>query len=135
MLADSPLAYWRLGETSGTTAADSSGNNRSGSYLASPSLNQPGALVGDTNRAVGFNGSSQYVNVPYLAALNPAQLTVEAWVFPTGGQGTFRSVVTSRDWAPGAARGYILYAALRQHLGVLARKRRLGHRPRGRRSS
>ncbi len=79
VLADSPLAYWRLGETSGTTAADSSGNNRSGSYVASPSLNQPGALAGDTNRAVGFNGSSQYVNVPYVAALNPAQLTVEAW--------------------------------------------------------
>ncbi len=111
VLQDSPLAYWRLGETSGTTAADSSGANRSGSYLASPSLNQPGALVGDTNRSVGFNGSSQYVNVPYLAALNPAQVTVEAWAYPTGGQGTFRSVVTSRDYATGNARGYILYAA------------------------
>ena len=30
---------------------------------------------------------------------------------PDRRQGTFRSVVTSRDWAPGAARGYILYAA------------------------
>ena len=28
VLADSPLAYWRLGEASGTTAADASGNNR-----------------------------------------------------------------------------------------------------------
>ena len=28
----------------------------------------------------------------------------------TGGQGTFRSLVTSRDFAPGNARGYILYA-------------------------
>ena len=83
----------------------------SGSYLASPSLNQPGALVGDTNRSVGFNGSSQYVNVPYLAALNPAQVTVEAWAYPTGGQGSFRSVVTSRDYATGNPRGYILYAA------------------------
>ena len=28
----------------------------------------------------------------------------------TGGQGTFRSLVTSRDFAPGNARGYVLYA-------------------------
>ena len=51
------------------------------------------------------------MNVPYLAALNPASFTVEAWAYPTGGQGTFRSIVTSRDYAPGAAQGYILYAA------------------------
>ena len=51
------------------------------------------------------------MTVPYAAALNPAQVTVEAWAYPTGGQGTFRSVVTSRDYAPGNARGYILYAS------------------------
>ena len=52
------------------------------------------------------------MSVPYAAALNPAQLTVEAWAYPTGGQGTYRSVVTSRDNdPPGNARGYILYAA------------------------
>ena len=28
----------------------------------------------------------------------------------TGGQGTFRSLVTSRDYAAGNSRGYILYA-------------------------
>ena len=52
------------------------------------------------------------MNVPYLAALNPAQVTVEAWAYPTGGQGkSYRSVVTSRDYATGNARGYLLYAA------------------------
>ena len=51
------------------------------------------------------------MNVPYLAALNPTAFTVEAWAYPTGGQGTFRSIVTSRDYAPGAAKGYVLYAA------------------------
>jgi PKD repeat protein len=111
VLADSPLAYWRLGEASGTSAADASGNNRTGSYVGSPSRGLPGALAGDANTAVGFNGSSQYVSVPYAAALNPSQFTVEAWAYPTGGQGTYRSVVTSRDYAPGNTRGYILYAA------------------------
>jgi PKD repeat protein len=111
VLADSPLAYWRLGEASGTSAADSSGSNRTGTYLNTPTLGQPGALAGDANTAVAFNGSDEYVNVPYSAALNPAQFTAEAWAYVTGGQGTYRSVVTSRDYSPGNARGYILYAA------------------------
>jgi glucose/arabinose dehydrogenase len=111
VLADSPLAYWRLGESSGTTAADASGNGRTGSYLNTPTLGAGGALTSDSNTAVGFNGTDEYVTVPYAAALNPAQVTVEAWAYPTGGQGTFRSVVTSRDYAPGNARGYILYAS------------------------
>jgi hypothetical protein len=111
ILADSPLAYWRLGESGGTTASDSSGFNRTGTYQNTPTLAQPGALAGDANAAVAFNGSDEYMGVPYAAALNPSQFTVEAWVNLTGGQGTFRSVVTSRDYAPGNARGYILYAA------------------------
>lgn len=32
VLADSPYLYWRFGETSGKTAADSSGNSRNGTY-------------------------------------------------------------------------------------------------------
>ena len=111
VLADSPLAYWRLGESSGATAADASGNGRTGSYLNTPTLGAGGALGSDSNTAAGFNGTDEYVSVPYTAALNPAQVTVEAWAYPTGGQGTFRSVVTSRDYAPGNARGYILYAS------------------------
>ena len=57
VLADSPRAYWRLGEASGTSAADSSGNNRTGTYLNTPTLSQTGALTADTNTAVAFNGT------------------------------------------------------------------------------
>ncbi len=59
VLANNPYAYYRVGESSGTTAADSSGNNRTGSYVGSPTLGVMGAGGGDT--AVGLNGSSQYV--------------------------------------------------------------------------
>ena len=34
VLADSPVAYWRLSETSGTSAADSSGNSHGGTYTS-----------------------------------------------------------------------------------------------------
>ncbi len=50
VLADSPLAYWRLGEASGTTAADASGNGRTGSYLNTPTLGAAGALAGTRTR-------------------------------------------------------------------------------------
>jgi hypothetical protein len=46
--------------------------------------------------------------VPYAAALNPSVFTVEAWAYPTGGAGSFRSVFTSRDTP---TRGFALYAS------------------------
>src|SRR5215831_14920886 len=59
VLADHPVAYYRLGETSGTTAVDSSGNGSNGTYVGGVALGQPGALLpGDTDPAAGFNGSS-----------------------------------------------------------------------------
>ena len=69
-----------------------------------------GALTGDANAAVAYNGTNEYVQVPYTAALNPSSFTVEGWAYVSGGQGTFCSLVTSRDYAPGNARGYVLYA-------------------------
>lgn len=59
-----PLGYWRLGETSGTTAADSSGNGRNGTYTGTYTLNRPSLIPSDlVNAALGCNGTG-YVNVP-----------------------------------------------------------------------
>ena len=123
VLADSPAGYWRLGETSGTTAADTSGNGRTGSYLNTPTLGQAGALTGDSNTSVGFDGTSEHVSVPYSGALNTASTSLEAWVYPTGGQGQFRAVVSNRDYVVGSTRGSILYASSLEHVAVLARQR------------
>src|ERR1044072_1807686 len=35
-----PIIYWRLGDTSGTTAADASGNSRTGTYQNTPTLDR-----------------------------------------------------------------------------------------------
>ncbi|MBN8709925.1 MAG: hypothetical protein J0I10_11115 [Verrucomicrobia bacterium] len=59
--SNTPYAYYRLGETSGTVAADSSGNNRNGAYIQSPTLGVAGAGV-NSDYAVDLNGTSQYVN-------------------------------------------------------------------------
>lgn len=57
--ADSPLVYWRLGETSGTTAVDASGNGRDGTYTNSPTLNTTSLLTAElTNKAMGVTSNN-----------------------------------------------------------------------------
>jgi hypothetical protein len=75
------------------TAADSKGSSP-GTFFASPQLNTPGALVGDINRAVTFDLSTNYVTVPDAAALRPAHITLEAWVNPNAGIPDFSSIAT-----------------------------------------
>ncbi len=79
ILADNPIMYWRLGETSGTIAYDESAIHRDASYINNPLLGFPGAIANDTNTSVGFNGFNQGVRwIPtssYFGAF-----TVEAWV-------------------------------------------------------
>jgi hypothetical protein len=99
-MADSPLGYWRLGESSGTVAANqlSTGN---GTYTASPTLGQPGALFGDPATSVGFNGTTQYVQVPNNAAFNTTQFSVEIWARPNSVAGAYRGVISSRVYPLG----------------------------------
>ncbi|MFN8483698.1 MAG: LamG domain-containing protein [Anaerolineae bacterium] len=106
VLNDNPVAYWRLGESSGATATDARATYN-GSYVNSPTLGQPGAIRGDSNTAVSFNGTSQFVSVPYSAALNPSPFSVEVWAYPTGGAGAYRGVISSRAYP----NGWVLYAA------------------------
>ncbi len=108
VLADVPVGYWRLGESSGTTALDGV-RGRHGTYVNGPTLGVAGALNGDANTAVTFNGSSQYASVPYDAALNPSQFSLEVWARPSGGS-QYRTVVSSLEDAGGGTswRGYWL---------------------------
>ncbi|MCA9324474.1 LamG domain-containing protein, partial [Candidatus Saccharibacteria bacterium] len=70
----SPEGWWRLGEASGTSAVDNSGHSHTGTYTNSPTLGVSGLLEdGDTNTAVGFDGSADYINVPTSAALSLTQ--------------------------------------------------------------
>ena len=89
VVADSPVSYWRLAESSGTSAADSSGTN-TGTYTGGYTLSQNGALPGDSNSSTSFNGSTGYVNIPDAASLHPtSNFSVEAWVRPTTSTGTY----------------------------------------------
>ena len=74
------VSYWRLGETSGTTAADSKGANR-GRYRNGVALGRPSALLHDANPSAGFDSANDYVGVADHASLDSGDsFTLEAWV-------------------------------------------------------
>jgi hypothetical protein len=101
VMADSPVAYWRLGETSGTTAADEKGSYP-GIYVGSPTLGVVGAFGG--NFAASFNDISQHVDLgaTFRDALSTHTIgTVEAWVNPSSigsSQTIFSSSGSSVPW-------------------------------------
>ena len=78
--ADSPLLHWRLGEASGATAADASGNSRTGTYVGTVQRNQTGALRTDTNPAVGFNATDGRVQAAAVTGMPTTAVSAELWV-------------------------------------------------------
>ncbi|MCY2987768.1 MAG: putative Ig domain-containing protein [Planctomycetota bacterium] len=78
VLADAPIGYWRLGETSGTTATDASGNHQDATYSGAVGFGQAGGLVQDTDTAAAFDGSTARLVIPYTPPKN--NFTIEAWV-------------------------------------------------------
>ncbi len=77
VMADNPDAYWRLGETSGTTAVSQTGTH-SGTYSGSYTLGQTGAIVDDANTAVDF--SSGLVQATGTGIGGTTALSIEMWV-------------------------------------------------------
>src|SRR5260221_4029901 len=67
VLAKGPVGYWRLGEASGPTAVDASGNGYDGTYLGNPAFGQTGAIVNDpdTAAAVHRHDSQDYLEISH----------------------------------------------------------------------
>ena len=88
VVADSPSVYYRLNESNGTTAADSSGHNLTGQYQASLTYGVPGAIQTEpTDSAVT---TSYYVltdSGPGLPSGNAAR-TYEMWLKSNADQGS-----------------------------------------------
>lgn len=82
VLADSPILYWKLDETSGTTAADASGNSNTGTISATGvTYSQTGVADGGT--ALLFDGAAGSVVSPSLSPASSV-VTFECWAsFPS----------------------------------------------------
>jgi hypothetical protein len=87
VIGDTPAGYWRLGESSGSTAADSSGNGRDGTY-SGPTLGAAGLLVGDSDKAI-TNGGGDNTTIPNGSWINSGTaFSVEAIIKPSSLSGT-----------------------------------------------
>jgi len=87
VLSDSPIVYYRLGESSGIYAYDISGRNMTGTIstnngvIAGVTQGQVGALTNSPDTAYLFDGSTGNILLP--AGVNTANwsaLSVEAWI-------------------------------------------------------
>ena len=74
------LAHWRLGESSGATAYDTTASYN-GAYVNTPTLGSPGAITNDPNTSVTLNGSTQRVTVPSIPSAT--DFTIEGWSYLT----------------------------------------------------
>ncbi|MFE0151046.1 DUF6531 domain-containing protein [Nonomuraea sp. NPDC059007] len=115
-----PFAYWRLGEATGTVAADQTHAEREATYQ-SVTLGEPGALAATPDTAAKFTiGSVVKLPgniVPHLGD----QVSVELW-FKTAGSGVLAAAGTQET--NGAAHGPMLYVGtdgkLRGALGTVS---------------
>jgi hypothetical protein len=105
VVADSPLSWWRLDDSSVSVFQDAMGRNH-GTWVVPPSLGSPGVASG--NAAAHFvPGANAYGEVPFSAQLNGPALTVECWVRTTNFTGAQTPV---SSWAASPDnRGYLFY--------------------------
>lgn len=71
-----PALYWRLGESSGSVAADASGSNQRGTYFGAVAKGATGALTGVSNTAATFAGGQV---ISQNSFTNPRSYSLEAW--------------------------------------------------------
>ena len=97
VIAQGPVNYWRLNDTT-TTASDQMGNSN-GTLHGTAGTNYIQTQTGPTadgNKATYFDGSSGYVSVPYTTANNfktNSPYSIELWVNPSSNAGANPYVV------------------------------------------
>ncbi len=104
VLADSPVAYYRLGDTPPVPPiSDASGHGLSGTLLNTISLGQTGALpiVSNTSARLSTNGDG--VLIADNIQLTPGTtVTFEAWIKPDAASaGHFQNLISKRDYLTG----------------------------------
>lgn len=106
ILGDDPVGYWRLGETASSIAA----NEVAGvslEYRNGVQLGSPGAIEGDTNKAATLDGLNDYVAGPIVSA-NTDNITLELWVYRTGGVGSWSRLVLYNGYSGSDGYGMLI---------------------------
>jgi hypothetical protein len=97
-----PVGHWMLDESSGSLAADASGNGGTGTLLNGP-LRVPGRL----GAALSFDGVDESVSVPHAAVLDAYPITVSLWMSTSAG--TLSGLVNK--YLPSSMSGYQVFTS------------------------
>ncbi len=80
IMADHPVAYYRLGDAAGTVARDLSGHGLNGTYVNGVTLGAPGVFVNENDTAATLDGINDYITVGSVPELQiVGDLTIEFW--------------------------------------------------------
>jgi hypothetical protein len=107
IVADMPIAYWKLDQTTGGTAIDViAGNNAT--FFNNPAGGNPTGVPYDDGSSILLNGTDQYIELPNTGLLDLQAFSIEVWArsrsdvsggcalyanFPTGGFFTGSGIV------------------------------------------
>jgi hypothetical protein len=122
IMAAAPVAYWRLNETSGTTAHDYIGGfngTNNGSLGFGTNGPTPPAWPGfeSSNTAYQFSSNSASATSVSLPALNlTSNITLTAWVKPNAAQGYYPGIVT---WSSGGNTFGLVFGNNNNQLGCV----------------
>lgn len=99
VLADAPWAYWPQLETSGTSIADASGNNRHATLVGvAPTFDQPFLVAG--TRGIAWPASNNSY-LRFTPGFSNAAITYEAWVYLTALPGGVADIIAQGDASGG----------------------------------
>lgn len=85
VMADLPLAYWRLGESTGTAMIDAV--DLQPGTVGTVTRGRSGAVVSDSDTATGFRGTTSSTAYTATVAQAPNTFSVETWVRTTTNRG------------------------------------------------
>ena len=84
VLSDSPIAYFRLDESSGPAMCDSSASANDGTYVSGVHFGMPGAIAGDSAVAAVSQSSGVGTGGSGSGLTGDHSFTLEAWFRDTG---------------------------------------------------
>jgi len=126
-LKNVPIANWKLNETEGTVAFDSSINGRNGDLEGSAFDFANQGLIGKVGGGLEFDGSDDRIDLGTIDKANPLMLagsdfTISAWIQQADGLGERSQRIVDKSDAGNGRNGYTLWVD-RDFIGVSVDKK------------
>ena len=114
VLDDEPLVYWRMGAAKNRVVADETGGGNDLVLQGTGhELDLEGAIEGDPDGAIGFDGATSFAiasNARALDFVNSAKFSLECWARRgAGGESYFQHLLSNVEGVAGNRDGFALY--------------------------